>query len=181
MRITRKNNKALTLIEALIWFALLAALVFFAFISYNGYSKDQKIYTVDSELQHVYKKMNTLLYSTPKTDVAKFSITKTDLIEFGVYPQNLKSTANGFTISVFGKMHIAYKNGTGQEIYSVTYYEIPKGDVCSKIIISQKSVGWTRVNALAAANMGKPASICNGTGNVDLEFWAAPYQPDTMN
>lgn len=175
-----KSNQGLTLIEAMIWFALFAAVIYSAFVMYNSYKQNQNTYMINSELKHIYKNMNAIINYTTNDDVTKLGMTKKDLLDAGVYPYTLRVRTEALTMGVYGKVEIVYGGGSNYEVYSTTYYEIPKGDVCTKIVLGQNNVGWNRVNNLLFANAASLINLCGGEGTVNLQFWDSPYQPTNL-
>jgi hypothetical protein len=184
MRKKLNKNKGLTLIEALIWFAIFAAVIYSAFVMFNNYRQEQKIQIVSKELESIYKKITSLSEMTTMADMYKFSLSKKDLLDFGVYPETLKVRTASNTTSAFGVMDIGYLGSDG---FAVTYTQIPPGKVCSKIILSQKLVGWTEVigsstslNFYGGLDVDKITKFCSGNDNIYLQFRMKPYAPLTL-
>lgn len=181
MKLIKNNNKGLTLIEALIWFALFAAVIYSAFVMFNHYRNEQKIYNVSQELESIYKTTEAMFALTTNDDMNKLALTKQDLLDFGVYPKTLKVRTASNTTSAFGPIDINYGGANGM---AVNYTTIPRGEICSKIILSQKQVGWYKVGSLTYNDALTPTAVtnfCAGNGNLGLQFWMKSYQPETMN
>jgi len=181
MKLIKRKDKGLTLIEALIWFALFAAVIYSAFVMYNHYKNEQKIYTVSKELETIYKKTEAMFALTTNDVLNTLPVTKQDFLDFGIYPTTLKVRTVANTTSAFGPININYNGADGMQ---VNYTKIPKGEICSKIILSQKLIGWYKVNSLNYNSSLTPSSIsslCSGNGNVNLTFWMKSYQPENMN
>lgn len=187
MKITKRKNNGLTLIEALIWFAISATAMMSAFAIYNSYRMNQQSYLVSTELNHIYKYMKSVINSSPKSPGIALLLNKRSLMRLNVAPTTYKTRTSTKFESIFGITNITYNsNLTADERYSVEYQNIPQGKICSNIVLSQSQVGWTRVvingtelkydQNYRAKNV---ADYCKGKKTLTLVFWAAPYQPAT--
>lgn len=172
MKIKNNNNKGLTLIEALIWFAIFAAVIAGVFSLYSNSRNSNNVSTVNKELSTIFTKVEPVYSSEPSSEL-------TNLIglQLGVFPSSVKVTdsTKGTISNVFGGTITLASNGASG--YAVTYTKVPKGDVCANIVRSQKNVGWHQVNLFAVKysqeySLTKVTALCgaNGSGTVDLRF-----------
>lgn len=168
----KNKNHGLTLIEALIWFAIFAAVVAGVFALYSNSRDSSNASIVNKELSTIFTRVEPI-YSTEKTS----ALTNTLGIQLGVFPSSVKiADADAGTIyNIFGGTIALVSNGTTG--YSVTYTKVPKGKVCAEIVRSQKNVGWHQVNLFAVKysseySVSKVTALCgsNGGGTVDLRF-----------
>lgn len=133
----KSNNQGLTLIEALIWFAIFAAVVAGVFALYSSSRNASNASTVNKELSTIFSQTEQLFASD---DTA--SLTNLIALQLGIFPASLKLTtpATGIMSNVFGGTVTI--TGTTPSAFTVVYTSIPSGEVCSSIIRSQKAVGW---------------------------------------
>ncbi len=175
MKIKTKNQQGLTLIEALIWFAILAAVIAGVFALYSQTRNSNNAATVNKELSTIFAQTEQL-FATEDTEQLADGGNKLAL-RLGIYPSSLKTTATGNTVqNVFGgSVSITGFSPSG---FSITYTNIPKGEVCNNIIKSQKAVGWDSVGGddevtyNAGYNITQVADYCgdNGDGVISLTF-----------
>lgn len=172
------KQKGLTLIEALIWFAIFAAVVAGVFALYSNSRDSNNAATVNKELSTIFSQIENL-YATESTSSLNTGMAR----QLGVFPTSIKSAnvvnqagdINVTMYNVFGGT-IAV-NGVSPSGFNTTYTKVPKGAVCSSIVRSQKAVGWDDVNDKAltydsAYTISKVGSLCgtDGSGTIDLKF-----------
>lgn len=136
----QSKNQGLTLIEALIWFAIFAAVVAGVFALYSNSRNASNASTVNKELSTIFSQTEQL-YATESTD----GLVNADALKLGVFPKSVKVAADGSTINnVFGGTIVI--TGTAPSGFDVAYTNVPSGEVCSAIVRSQKAVGWDSVS-----------------------------------
>ena len=134
-----RNRRGLTLIEALIWFAIFAAVVAGVFTLYSNSRDKNNAETVNKELATIFANMDGK-YGNENTKGLN-----TDLaMQLGIFPQTLKQYQGlrnifGGTVSIIGME---------PRSYIVLYTKIPSGSVCSNIVRSQRKVGWYYVQSI---------------------------------
>jgi len=179
MTLIKKNNKGLTLIEALIWFALFAAVIYSAFVMYNHYKNEQDIYNVGQELENIFKHSEIFLSQNSQQSIVKQGLNDSDLIVAGVYPKLKGQTDAKVGTSVYGNVAISYLgNNQGMRVY----YYVPRGEICNRVIMSQKLVGWEKINNLNFNQALTPTQVtnfCKGTNLIELIFVVNSYHPLT--
>ena len=166
------KNQGLTLIEALIWFAIFAAVVAGVFALYSQSRNASNASTVNKELSTIFAQTEQLFASE---DTAQLESGGNRLaLNLGIYPSSLKTTSSGDTVmNVFGgKVTITGYTPSG---FSVTYHNIPKGEVCANIVKAQKAVGWDSVGTVKyndGYKISDVSTFCesNGSGVIILEF-----------
>lgn len=128
------KNQGLTLIEALIWFAIFAAVVAGIFALYSSSRNASNASTVNKELSTIFSQTEQLFASEDTAD-----LDNTIALQLGIFPNSLK--VSGATVSnVFGGTVTI--EGTTPSGFTVTYTNVPTGEVCSNIVRAQKAVGW---------------------------------------
>lgn len=139
------KNQGLTLVEALIWFALLAAVIAGIFGVYQSNRNSNNSTTVNKELSTIFTQTESL-FSTETTD----GLTNVNAVQLGVFPKTVKIVGTGTTINnIFGGT--IDLTGIAPSGFQIVYTNVPAGSVCSNIIRSQKAVGWDSVDV-----SGKP-------------------------
>lgn len=136
----KSKNQGLTLIEALIWFAIFAAVVAGIFALYSSTRNANNASTVNKELSTIFSQTEQLFASE---DTA--ALTNAIGLQLGVFPKSVK--VSGSTISnVFGgTITLTGQTPSG---FTVVYTNVPTGEVCSNIIRAQKAVGWDTANGV---------------------------------
>jgi Tfp pilus assembly protein PilE len=169
-----KTNKikGLTLIEALIWFAIFAAVVAGVFALYANTKEMNNSANVSKEITTTFAKVENV-YATNVTT----GLTNTIGLQLGVFPNTIKviDSAAGTLNNVYGgKILLQADPPTG---FNLTYEKVPKGPECASIIKSQKNVGWNSLNGSVllfdeSFSVAGVTSICGqkGTGNTQLTF-----------
>jgi len=162
------KNKGLTLIEALIWFAIFAAVVAGIFALYSSSRNANNAATVNKELSTIFSQTEQLFASEDTKDLTDNKVA----LQLGIFPKSLKVSTDGTTISnVFGgKVTLSG--------FTVIYTNVPTGEVCSNIIRAQKAVGWdtadtgTTVSYNSTYSINKVATACgdNGKKAISLTF-----------
>ncbi|QPH44284.1 hypothetical protein IYR97_01110 [Pseudomonas fulva] len=168
----KKSLAGLTLIEALIWFAILAAVVAGVFALYSQSRNSSNASTVNKELSTIFAQTEQLFASE---DTAQLTDGGNRLaLNLGIYPSSLKTTSSGNTVqNVFGgEVTISGDSPSG---FSVTYTNIPKGEVCANIVKAQKAVGWDSVGDVKYNEDYKISDVSgycgsNGSGVISLAF-----------
>lgn len=176
----QSKNQGLTLIEALIWFAIFAAVVAGVFSLYSNSRDSNNASTVNKELSTIFSQTENL-YATESTA----GLTNTVGMQLGVFPSSIKSTtttgAGGTTTlnNVFGgTITLA---GVAPSGFTTVYTKVPKGSVCSSIVRSQKAVGWDSANTInynSSYTIAAVGTLCgvSGSGTIDLTFTRANAQ-----
>ncbi|MQT35301.1 type 4 pilus major pilin [Pseudomonas helleri] len=168
----KKSIMGLTLIEALIWFAIFAAVVAGVFALYSQSRNSSNASTVNKELSTIFSQTEQLFASE---DTAQLT-SNTLALNLGIFPSSLK-TAKGSTNvqNVFGgNVTISGQTPSG---FTVTYTNIPRGEVCANIVKAQKAVGWDSVIAGKVKynedyKISNVSTNCgsNGSGVISLDF-----------
>lgn len=133
------KNQGLTLVEALIWFALLAAVIAGIFGVYQSNRNSNNSITVNKELSTIFTQTESL-FATETTD----TLANPAAIQLGVFPKTLKIATDGTINNIFGGT--VTLTGQGPSGFTVVYTNVPSGTVCSNIVRSQKAVGWDTAN-----------------------------------
>jgi type II secretory pathway pseudopilin PulG len=167
-----KTKSGLTLIEALIWFAIFAAVVAGVFALYSKTRNDSNATKVSQEIATIFSKTDSA-YSSDSTD----GLDNITALNLGLFPKTVKVTdaSKGTVSNIFGGT-ITIK-GTAPSEFSVTYTNIPRGDVCYKIINSQRNVGWYNFNSVGffnasyvATNIASYCQVSGSNSTIDLTF-----------
>lgn len=165
----QSKNQGLTLIEALIWFALFAAVVAGVFALYSNSRNASNISTINKELSVIFSTTESLFATE---DVSQ--ITNLMAYKLGIFPKSLKISNNGSTVkNILGGDVTIYGNGVSS--FTVTYNGIPSGSICASIIRGQKSIGWESVNGMyyfEFSSVELATTLCgpDGMGTLDLAF-----------
>jgi type II secretory pathway pseudopilin PulG len=131
----KKGVHGLTLIEALIWFAIFASVTAGVFALYSSTRNANNVATVNKELSTMFAKTENLFAS----DTTK-GLDNAIGLKLGIFPKTAKVSSSGVINNVFGGTITL--QGIAPSTFMVTYTNIPSGEVCSNIIKAQKSVGW---------------------------------------
>lgn len=172
MKIKTRSQIGLTLIEALIWFAIFAAVVAGVFALYSQSRNSSNASTVNKELSTIFSQTEQLFASE---DTAQLTSGGNRLaMNLGIYPSSLKTTKGGIKVqNVFGgEVTIEGQSPSG---FSIQYTNIPKGEVCANIVKSQKAVGWDSVGTVKYNDGYKISDVStycgtNGSGVITLKF-----------
>lgn len=133
------KNQGLTLIEALIWFAIFGAVVAGVFTLYSSSRNASNASIVNKELSTIFSQTEQL-YAYERTQ----GLTNAVALQLGIVPQSLK--VNGDIINnIFGGTVTIV--GVSPSAFKVSYSHIPSGEVCANIVKSQKAVGWNSANS----------------------------------
>ncbi len=170
-----KRNKSIagvTLVEALIWFAIAATIIYGVFSLYSQSRNASNAATVNKELSTIFSQTEQLFATE---DTAQLTDGGNRLaLNLGIYPKGLKSNSTGNTVqNVFGgDVTITGETPSG---FTVTYDRIPTGEVCANIIRAQKAVGWDSVNGMnydKDYKISDANTLCgpSGNGTLDLVF-----------
>lgn len=179
MKIDTRNNSGLTLIEALIWFAIFAAVVAGVFALYSNSRDSNNASTVNKELSTIFSQTEQLFATEDTKD-----LDNTVGLQLGVFPNSVK--VKGAVISnVFGGT-ITVKGDTPSG-FNVEYTNVPTGDVCSNIVRAQKAVGWDTATVAANApvkyNSGyaikNVATACGNAGSASVKITFARLNLNT--
>jgi len=170
----KSKNQGLTLIEALIWFAIFAAVVAGVFALYSSSRNASNASTVNKELSTIFSQTEQLYASD---DTA--ALTNTIGLQLGIFPKSAK--VNGVIVNnVFGgTITLTGQTPSG---FTVVYTNIPSGEVCSNIVRAQKAVGWDTGNGVAydsSYTIAKVGTSCgsNGAAAKSLTFVRATTAP----
>lgn len=151
------KNQGLTLIEALIWFAIFAAVVAGVFALYSSSRNASNASTVNKELSTIFSQTEQLFASEDTAD-----LDNTIALQLGIFPNSLK--VNGTTVNnVFGGTVVI--EGVTPSGFTVTYTNIPSGEVCSNIVRAQKAVGWDTGLAVPYGSAYKIKDVATACGN----------------
>ena len=133
------RNTGLTLIEALIWFAIFAAVVAGVFSLYASSRNASNASTVNKELATIFSQTEQLFASD---DTA--GLNNTIGLQLGIFPKSLKVVTAGTTTTTISNVFGGTVTILGEtpSKFTVTYTNIPSGEVCSNIVRAQKAVGW---------------------------------------
>lgn len=131
------KNKALTLIESLIWFAVFAAVMVGVFALYSNSRDANNTATVNKEMATFFSRSNDVF-----SNESPASLSNDMAVKFGLFPNSLKNTGSGIN-NVFGGTVTTY--GVAPSSIYLLYTNIPAGSICSNIVKAQKSVGWNAV------------------------------------
>lgn len=155
--------KGLTLIEALIWFAIFAAVVAGVFALYSNSRNQNNAETVNKELATIFSQTE-MLFSDTSTAVLDEDIG----LQLGIFPKSLKVSGTAIKNVFGGKVAI---DGVPPSGYTVTYTNIPSGEVCSSIVRTQRSVGWNvgaNISYDSTYDLSKVATACGNNGGPPL-------------
>ena len=156
------KNQGLTLIEALIWFAIFAAVVAGVFALYASSRNASNASTVNKELATIFSQTEQLFASD---DTA--GLTNTIGLQLGIFPNSLKvDTKTGAISNVFGGT--VTLSGQAPSGFTVVYTNIPSGEVCSNIVRAQKAVGWDTGGGVAYDkdySIAKVGTACGNNGS----------------
>lgn len=183
MKINKNKKSGLTLIEALIWFAIFASILAGVFVLYKNTRDANQISQVNKELSQIYVKANAL-YTEGNTgftldEASSGSIVNELAINLGIIPSTLK--VKGSTIeNTYGGVVMFVSRATG---FVVQYTKIPTGNACMNIVNGQKKAGWefvvvgglSRVYYNNTYTINAPLELCkgdNGTAasSITLQF-----------
>lgn len=122
----KKNLAGLTLIEALIWFAIFAAVVAGVFALYSQSRNSSNASTVNKELSTIFAQTEQLFASEDTAQLTSGG--NTLAMNLGIYPSSLKTTKGSTDVqNVFGgKVTISGQTPSG---FTVTYTNIHWGFV----------------------------------------------------
>lgn len=157
------SKQGLTLIEALIWFALFAAVVAGVFGLYSNSRNANNAATVNKELSTIYSKTESL-FSQESTTGLNNEIG----LKLGIYPKSVKVKGNVVNNVFGGTINLT---GAYPSSFTVEYTSFPTGETCSNIIKSQKAIGWYLVNVGGSVimydtdySLSKVAEACGSNG-----------------
>lgn len=138
--IINKNRMALTLVEALIWFAVFAAVIAGVFALYSAARTSNMITTVNKEIATMYSKSQQFYEGTGSLGAGELSGANINqvAINLGIIPKTLKVSGSSIK-SIFGGNVILYDSIGG---LIMQYTEVPTGKICSGIVSGQKKIGW---------------------------------------
>jgi type II secretory pathway pseudopilin PulG len=150
----KSKNQGLTLIEALIWFAIFAAVVAGIFALYSSTRNANNASTVNKELSTIFSQTEQLFASD---DTA--TLTNIVGLQLGVFPKSVKVTdaTKGTISNVFGGT--VTLTGQTPSGFTVAYTNVPSGEVCSNIVRAQKAVGWDTANTGTSVSYNSSYSI----------------------
>lgn len=172
MKINNSDNTALTLIEALIWFAIFAAVIAGVFSLYSNSRSSNNASQINKEMVAIYTQTENLYTGGNTTGLSNILG-----LQMGIFPKSLKviDSTNGTINNIYGGVVLLKSDApTG---FNLTYEKIPKGTVCANIIKSQKNTGWDGINGSvikydSTYSINSISTICgeNGSGNTQLTF-----------
>lgn len=178
MKFNKKSNSGLTLIEALIWFAIFAAVIAGAFALYSKARESIMVTSVNEEMSTMFSKLDRLFQVESTAPLnAKLAY------DLGAIPSSIKAVNN----------NTVYKNRFGGDVnvvgipplgFLITYTSVPNGSVCAGIITGQRKVGWTYIldnkgNKITFDENYKISQVANacktsGSGSVEFSLYYAP-------
>lgn len=172
------KQKGLTLIEALIWFALFAAVVVGVFTLYASSREASMVANANKEISTVFAKGNSLYASTSNSSLALADVTPL-MMQLGVMPSTLKWDGTKLYNSYGG--FVSFVNKASGFVFM--YNEVPTGKSCASIVKAQKSVGWDfviignfyRLKYDSTYNLKNVLDSCEGedgvaAGTIQLQF-----------
>jgi type II secretory pathway pseudopilin PulG len=172
MKINKIKTKGLTLIEALIWFAIFAAVVAGVFALYSKTRNSNMALRANQEISSMYAKLESI-YATENSSTLNATIA----YQLGVIPPTIKAVSNQtiFKNQFGGNVNITGLPPSG---FMVTYTNVPYGDVCSTILSGQRKVGWNymldtagnRIDFDENYNIAKVSTVCKNNGDGSVEF-----------
>lgn len=175
MKINKKNT-GLTLIEALIWFAIFAAVIAGVFSIYSSANDAKLASQTNKELSTIFSSVESL-YATESTS----GLTNIIGIQLGVFPKSMKirNDETGIIDNSFGGQ--VALSGIAPSGFSLIYSKIPRGSICAELVRSQRKVGWEEVKIDGNSGVVKfnktfdisnVAELCgtNGSGKSVLQF-----------
>lgn len=164
-----KKKQGLTLIEALIWFAIFAAVVVGVFSLYASARTANFAAKTNKEITYMFASIQEKYANDSTADLYNKVA-----YQFGIFPSTLKVAvaSNGYIGDVthsFGGRVVIY--GYAPNGFDVSYYDIPSGEACLRIVREQKKTGWTMLNntPYERFTIQKMDEICNNPaekGNV---------------
>lgn len=174
-----KNNRGLTLIESLIWFAIFASVVAGIFAIYKNTNDSNDISRTNNELAQIFVKTNDLYSSGDGFDADEVYVSGKNIndivLNFGIIPKTLK--VNGKIINNnFGGVVNFVNRTTG---FVIQYSKVPNGSSCMNIVGGQSKVGWefvvidgTRIYYNNSYKITDASTACkqNGSGSLLLQF-----------
>jgi hypothetical protein len=169
------SKKGLTLIEALIWFAVFAAVVAGVFGLYSSSRNSSMLLDANKEIATIFTKANSLYASEGTASFglnessAGLDITPT-LFNMGILPKTLKWNGT----SLYNRFGGDVKVFNRTQGFVLIYSKIPTGSMCSNIISNQRKIGWdfvvigasNRVMYDSTYNVDSVANLCKGEGGV---------------
>lgn len=170
--IFKNKNNGLTLIEALIWFAIFAAVVAGVFALYSKTRDNNLAANTNKELSTLYVKLSDIVDKENSTGL------NVELAyQLGAIPSTIKMSNDGKTFkNIFGgAVNIVGLPPSG---FLVTYTKVPYGSICSSIMTAQNKVGWdymldskgNRITFDSTYSINNVASICKTDGSGSFEF-----------
>jgi type II secretory pathway pseudopilin PulG len=133
------KNGGLTLIEALIWFAVFSAILFSVMIIYKNSQAKANITLETKNIQFIFSGLQDAQKEGLSND-----LNNETAANLGIIPRNIKKSSDGkFINSWGGDVVIEYVEGEG---YRLTYKNVPEED-CVSLINQQKNVGWGKIES----------------------------------
>lgn len=128
----------LTLIESLIWFAVFSAVMVGVFLLYSASKDKNNTIEMSKELTTIYLNIEQIFENEDTLGL------NNDLsMKLGIYPKTTKTKGTIAYNSFGGTINIT---GSNQKVFTVEYFGIPSGEICSNFVRSQKNTGWYLVN-----------------------------------
>lgn len=184
MKIKINKQKGLSLIEALIWFAIFSSVLMGVFTLYSSSRTSSMISDTNKEIASIFAKGNSLYASEGGTSfgfnekIYGLDITSI-MVQMGVVPSTLKWDGTILSSRFGGPVN--YLNRT--EGFVVLYKKIPTGKICVGIVSGQRKIGWdfvvvgssSRLQYDETYSISKAAAACSGdngiaTNTITLQF-----------
>jgi hypothetical protein len=177
--IFKNKNNGLTLIEALIWFAVFAAVVAGVFSLYAKSRDESLASSVNREISTMFAKLDDISNKEDST-----GLNPNLAYRLGAVPSTLKMSNDGYVLknSFGGSVNIVGLPPSG---FLVTYTNVPYGRICSAIMATQSKVGWNymidypegnKITFDSTYSINKVASVCkkNGSGSFEFSLYKNP-------
>ena len=167
------KNQGLTLIEALIWFAIFGAVVTGVFTLYSSSRNANNASTANKELSTIFSQTEQL-YAHDDT----ITLTNKVAIQLGIFPKSLKVDGENIYNVFGGTVEISGQSPSG---FTVLYNNVPSGQVCSTMLKAQREVGWDVGRTVSYNNkyvIGKVATTCNNNQGRALSIKFVRANPD---
>ncbi len=134
------KNKGVSIVEALIWFALFSIVIFGVFSIYKNTKNKENIILESKNIQFIFSRLQSVVMEDNSNEINNDVAGK-----LGILPESLKkSNINGDITNVWGGgVVLEYIDGKG---YKLTYKNVPSMD-CLAIVNSQKNVGWGKIES----------------------------------
>lgn len=172
MKIKQQKSQGLTLIEALIWFAIFAAVVAGVFALYSNSRDSNLASSTNKEMSSIYANLSSI-FQSENTSV----LTPQIAYQLGAIPSSVKVSDDGKTLknAFGGAINIISIQPSG---FGLTYTNVPYGTVCSAIMQSQRKVGWNymidtagnKITFDQTYSINQVGNVCKTDGSGSFQF-----------